>query len=341
MATTQNAEGAITCGNLAAITDTAKNMWPDNASQKQYKANVEVLQAILDNQTVTLSPLKGEKENTVKLIWLEMCPEATDECTDICDTGNPQELNGACVDYTTACLAEKAFKVPFFAYDVTSYDFEEAVAKGLLATAKALDEQLARLGVAALVAFGGANKFEDGIFEGTDSLFVAPQYWGPDLMGQLSMAAIINKYNNPYLISGTNLYMAAWNAEMNKGNGEGKGGAKKFETFPSYFDLFNINAVAGNSTFMVDPNALAFISRNRFGPTPIQVLNGADKIMYSIPSFNLPGISYDVVYTTICENDDIWHVWKLQAKGLFAQNPTGCDTDITGVLQFTCGNPES
>lgn len=341
MATTQNAAGVITCGDLLAIVDKADAIWPDNASNKQYVTNAEVMTAIMENQTVQLSPLKGEKENEVKLIWLEMCPEDTTACTDICATGTAQEISGACVSYETSCLAEKAFKIPMLAFDVTSYEFQEAVAKGLLASMKALDEKLAQLAVAALVSFGGVNKFEDGIFEGTDFLFVPPQYWGPDLMGQLSMASIINKFTNPYLISGSNLYVANWNAGMNAGNADGKGAAKKMMEFPAYFDLFNVDSIAGKSTFLVDPNALAYISRTRFSSTPMQILNGADKILYSIPSKNLPGVSYDVTHFTVCENEDIFYYWKLQAKGVFAQNPTGCDTDITGILQFTCGNPDS
>jgi hypothetical protein len=341
MATTQNVAGNLTCGSLLAQVDTASKLWPENASQKQYTANTDVLQAILENQTVQLSPLKTEKDTEVKLIWLEMCPEDTTACTDLCDAGTLQEVSSACVTYDLACLAEKGFKIPLFAFDTTSYEFDEAVAKGLLATMKALDEKLTQLGVAALVAFGGANKFTDGIFEGTDALFVPPQYWGPDIMGQLSMAAIINKFSNPYLISGSNLYMANWNAGMNAGNADGKGAQKKMGEFPAYFDLFNVDAIAGKSTFLVDPNALAFINKARFPETPMQILNGADKTLYSIASKNLPGIRYDVIHYTTCVGNDIFYNWKIKATGNFMQNPTGCDTDITGVLQFTCGNPVS
>lgn len=342
MATTINSAGAITCGDLLAIVDKADALWPENASNKQYVANTVTMDAILANQTVKLDPLQDKtKVHTLKLIWLEMCGQTTTSCTDLCDAGTLDEIQGACVEYTTTCLAETGFKIPLFAFDTTSYEFQEAVAKGLLASMKALDEKLATLGVAALSSFSGANLFDDGIFEGTDNLFIAPPYWGPDLMGQFAMAAIINKFKNPYLLSGTNLYTANWNAMMNAGNGEGKGAAKKMDFFPLYSDLFNVDAIAGKVTFLIDPNAIAFANRSRFPTTPMQITNGADKTLYSIESKNLPGIFYDVIHYTTCSGDEIYYNWKLKVHGNFLQNPTGCDTDITGVLEFQCGNPES
>jgi hypothetical protein len=160
-------------------------------------------------------------------------------------------------------------------------------------------------------------------------------------MGQLSLAAIHNRLKRPYLLSGNNLYTANWNAEMNAGNADGKGAAKKMGAFPIYFDPFNVEAMTPKSTFMIDPNAVAFVNKARYSTDPDEFVNGADKTLFAIKSNAIPGVMYDVVYDTVCSGNDIVHRYKIHATGKFILNPTGCDTDITGVLEFTCGNPES
>jgi hypothetical protein len=341
MASTITAEGALTCGNLLATVGMADKLWADNASKKFYDANVEVIRAIRENQSVQFPQLQTDKWNQLKLMWLEMCEDDTVACTDLCDAGTPDDMSSGCSTYELACLAEAHFRVAEYSYDFTYFGYQEAIAKAMLLKMKILDEKIAQLGVAALSSYTGVNKFTTGIFEGTDNLFIAPPYWGPDLMGQLSMAAIMNKFRNPYLISGTNLYTANWNAEMNAGNADGKGAQKKMGSFPAYFDLFNVDSIAGKVTYLVDPNALAFVNKARYSTTPREYGNGADKTVYSIESKNLPGVFYDVIYFTSCSGDEIYHNFKLKATGAFLQNPTGCDTDITGVLEFQCGNPES
>lgn len=341
MATTITASGTLTCGDLLATVAMADKVWADNASQKFYKANVETMNAIRENQTVRFPDLQTDKWNSLKLIWLEMCGTDTASCTDLCDTGDLDEISSGCETHELACLAETGFTISEYAFDYTYYGYQEAIAKGMLAKMKLLDEKLATLGVAALSSYSGVNKFETGIFEGTGFLFVPPQYWGADLMGQLSMAAIMNKFNNPYLLSGSNLYQANWNAMMNAGNADGKGGAAKMGAFPAYFDLFNVDSIAGKVTYLVDPNAIAFVNKAKYSTIPKEYGNGADKTLYSVPSKNLPGVMYDVIYSTVCTADDILHNFKIKATGAFLQNPTGCDSDITGVLEFTCGNPDS
>lgn len=341
MASTITNPGTLTCGNLLATVLRADEIWAENASQKFYKANVGALQAVRENQTVRMPQLQTDKWNQVKLIWLEMCNTDVNACTDLCDPGDLDEIQSGCETYDMECLDEVGFKIGEYSYDYTYYGYQEAIAKGFLAKMKLLDEKLTRRSVTALSAFSGVNKYSGGIGEGTGNLFIDPRYWGPDLMGEMSMVSIINKFNNPYLISGSNLYKANWNAMMNSGNADGKGGAAKMDEFPIYFDLFNVDSVVGKSTFLMDPNAMAFVNKARYSSTPKEYANGADKTLYSVESKNLPGVFYDVVYYTTCSGDEIFHNFKIKATGGFFQNPTGCDTDITGILEFQCGNPVS
>ncbi len=51
---------------------------------------------------------------------------------------------------------------------------------------------------------------------------------------------------------------------------------------------------------------------------------------------NIPGIWYDVVMKETCTNNDFVQAYKVQLHGLFAVNPTPCNDDNTGILQFVC-----
>lgn len=345
MASTITAAGTLTCGDLLAIQLMADNVWADNASAKFYKANTGAIDAIRENQTVSFPQLQTDKWNQIKLIWLEMCGTDTTACTDLCAAGTLDEIQSGCETHELACLAEAGFTINQFAFDYTSYDFQMAVAKGFLAKTKLLDEKIAQLAVAALSSFAGVNQYTTGLAEGTGNAFIPPAYWGSDLMAEFAMIAIINKFNNPYLVSGSNLYKSNWNAMMNAGNADGAGAAKKMDFFPAYFDLFNVDSVntPDKVTYLVDPNALAFVNKARYpdASNPIIYTNGANKTLYSIPSRNLAGINYDVIYSTVCTDDEIVHNFKIKATGAFLQNPVGCNDEITGVLEFKCGNPVS
>lgn len=342
MATTITAEGSLSCLDLQAIILKMDTVWPENASKKMYQAKVEALRAIRENQTVTLAPLQEkDKTNSVKLIWMEMCNDDIAACSDLCDNPAFAELQSGCETHSLSCLAEVGFKIGENTFDSKYGNYQDAIAFGMMANLKKLDERLAVLGVTALGAMAGVNQYTEGITEGTGNAFIPPQYWGPDLMGEFAMISQINRFNDAYLLSGTNLYKSLWNSEMNRSNGEGKGAANKMSSMDIYFDLFNVNPVAGKSTYMIDPNAIAFINKAKYSSTPKEYTNGANMTLYSVESKNLPGIFYDVKYTTVCTDAEVFHQFKIWATGAFLQNPTGCNDEITGILEFTCGNPVS
>ena len=101
-----------------------------------------------------------------------------------------------------------------------------------------------------------------------------------------------------------------------------------------------MNAVLApdQKTFMIDKGAVAIASKNQYGSSPVTISNGANITRFSVPSINLPGIVYDVVYKTECSGSDIIHKYKFIARFDVFLNPASeCDPDNTGVLSFICG----
>ena len=140
------------------------------------------------------------------------------------------------------------------------------------------------------------------------------------------------------MLSGHNLYQQDFLARMKAGNADGAGANNLFSAMNVIFDLFNRDSTLGaKKTFLIERSAYAFHSKTYFSSVP-ETLIGAGLTRWTMPSKNLPGVNYDVTYTTECVGNDIVFHWSLQWYGGFFQNPLPCNGLNTGILSFICGN---
>lgn len=337
--------GGFTCATLAEVQLKADQIWADAASQKDYIANVEALTAVRKEQTVRIAPLETEKDNQVKLIWVKDCGETTAACSDECTAGG-DELEAACDTHELDLCRTIGFTVKEKALRSTVLTKEELVAKGFLKKMKVLDEYLATTLVAELDTMKGVNAYTSG--KGTVSGFetaVGPAYWNASLFAYFNLVAKKNKFTNPYLLSGTNLYEAYLLAQANSGNGEGKGAKSLFDSFRTYFDVFNIDSQLSpdQSTFLIDANAVAFVNKAYYNWSAGDAranswggVGGSVGMKYAVESKNLPGVFYDVTYKVSCSSNEIEHDFSLQYKAGIFRNPVGCNLNNTGILKFNC-----
>lgn len=336
--------GINTCATLAKVQLAADTLWADNAAQKDYVGNVETLTAIRENQTVQFAELENPmKDKTVTLYWNDMCDTTTTACSDDCTVGGTKP-GTVCQDYSLNICRDVDFSVDEKAYRAIAPTFEEAVAKSMLIRMKALDEYVTSRAVTALDAGKGVNQYTGG--KGTVAGFattIPAAYWNASLFGYLSLVAKVNKFTSPYLISGTNLYEASFNATANSGNDNGKGALALFKTMPIYFDVNNIDGVQGQVTYLVNRNALAFVSKtyNNWGSTDQRAnkyggTGSTAGFRYQVESKNLPGVFYDVIYKIACSGNEITHNFKIQFNGGIFRNPVGCNLNNTNILELTC-----
>lgn len=338
--------GNFSCSQRAEIQLKTEQIWADNAANKDYLGEVEALTAIRAQQTVRLAPLQNpEKDDTVKLIWVKDCDETIADCSDECTVGGA-ELETACETHTLDLCKTVGFTVDEKAMRTNVTDVNELIAKGFLRKMKTLDEYLAQQLVNEVYLMRGVNQYSGG--KGTVAGFnttVPAAFWGPSLFSYFGLVAKKNKFSSPYLLSGTNLYEAAWNTRMNTANSDGKGAANMFGSMTTYFDVFNIDSELDplKLTFMLDSNAVAFVSKNYYkwsaGSPEADKYGGLGSSVgqkYQIESKNLPGVFYDVTHKIVCESNEIKHHFSLQLKAGFFRNPVGCNLNNTGILTFTC-----
>ena len=336
--TVLGAAGDFTAADLVAVQRYIDGIWTDNSVSKDYVAHVDAALAIRENQTARLSELQNpSKDKTLSVIWVQDCEDRLEDCTDDCTIGGA-ELSAESVDYEIDLCKTVGFNVKEKAFRTLAIDREEVIAKGLLNCGKQLDEWLTQQAISHLNTFAGINQYEDGVFQGADFNEAAAAFWNADLFGEFDIIAQLNQFNMPYLISGTNLRKEYWNAQMSAANSNEKDLLNKFQTMKMYFDLWNVNAVntPDKVTYMLNKGAVALITK-AYNPIVPVTYSGAGITKYKVPSRNIPGVEYDVMYTTNCTSNEITHKWSLYVNGLVAKNPIGCNAENTGILKFYCG----
>ena len=328
----------ISCGYLHTIQRMADDIWNDPMKNNDLIAEVVTANAVLQNQSVNFGELTGTKNNELRVEWLTKCDITPTACTDDCDiTG--EDADPQCKDYEIDCLYETTFQVPLRAYRDRSTEMQQSIAFQKLAHMKALDERLTQYIIAGIVTAAGTNLFTGGIGDvsGTTT-YIAPQYWDLASFGYFDQVRRLNKFRNPYMITGNNLYQLLFNVPLEAGTAADKGGVRKVGTLRIYQDPENIEDHAAGQTFLLHKTAVAFLNKawNKINPINAEVKAG-QYWEWSEESKNIPGVYYDITMKETCVGNEFYQAYKIKLHGLLASNPFPCDDDNTGVLVFECG----
>ena len=329
------AAGDFTASNLVDVQLKADAIWMDNMAKTDYIADVEAFKALKENQSANVSTLETGKDFKTTISWIQDCDIVATACTDDCSIDGV-ELSTESKDLEITSCVKTSFKVERKGFRTNLYDMQEVVAKGMLKASKVLDEEITKAGIAFLNTSAGANIYAGplGTLVSGDTE-IAALNWDTRLLPYLRMVATKNRFNNPFMLSGENYWYADNEATYNKDNADGKGDNVRNSLLKRYYDLFNIEAVNDPDlvTYLINRGAVAFASKNYDPAQPYDIMNPGQK-RYSIESRNLPGVRYDVIYTTKCISNKIYDVWDFRGYYDFFLNPTGCVADRTGILRF-------
>jgi len=331
------AAGEFSTSELAEIKLKADQIYSgDTAESAHYKAEVEAVRAIKQNQTAKIVNLEGyqEKDHTVGINWIDATGVADAADADACDI-DEAELETKAIPVELNITRKAGFSVSEAKLRKSIFSKEEVVAKGLLAAMKELDEYLAVQAILFLNNSAGTPANTGGFtFDAPSKTVQIPSaQYNSGIIPHFSKLAVLNKIRDSYVLDNGELFIPYENAKFNAGNAEGKGDQARFNSLPMYFDMFNFAAsgVAPDTTYLVGKNAAAFASRVRYTSAPVQFPN--DQKRYSIKSKNIEGVEYEVVYQLKCVNDELFHVFRLRVKAGFYLNPTAIAGN-TGVIGF-------
>lgn len=328
----------ISCGYLHTIQRMADDIWTDPMKNNDLISDVITAKAVLENQSVNFTEITGGKNQELRVEWLTKCEVTVNSCSDDC-TISGSDADPQCKDYEIECLFETEFKVPLRAYRDRTIEMQQSIAFQKLVHMKALDERLTEYIIAGILLGAGTNLFDGGIgdVQGTTT-YIAPQYWDDAIWGYFNQVQRLNKFRNPYLITGNNLYQLLFNRPLEAGNANGSGNFRKLGTLKTYQDPENIEDHATGQSFLLHKTAVAFLNKawNKINPINAEVKAG-QYWEWSEESKNLPGVFYDFTMKETCEGNDFYQAVKIKTHGLFVTNPYPCDADNTGVLVFECG----
>jgi len=330
----------IDCGYLATVQAMADERWIDPIKNIDLIAKAEAARAVLENQQVNMSELQDKnKKKVVSLEWLTACDLSVSSCSDDC-TITGSDATPQCKEYEIVCMGEVPFKVYDRVYRERTVDAQASIAHNMAVAMKLLDEAAAQYVLTALVANAGTNVYTGAPGTVAAAVTTIPAAsWNDSIWGYLALVAKHNQFNNPYMITGNNLFQLTYNRLAEFANADGKGNVNKMGDLRNriYFDVFNVETIAPANSFLLHKTAAALVSKAWY---PLGAANAvkltADRMAYSVPSYNLPGVVYDVFTERGCESNDYYTAFKVQAHGVFALNPTPCSDTNTGVLAFEC-----
>lgn len=330
----------FTCGYLTAVQAKADAIFADGAYNNDAIVDAVAAKAVLEQQQgmIRMPSITGTKNKELRVEWLTKCSPTTTDCSDDCEIDG-EDATPECEDYELECLQETSFKVSERVYRDRTIEKTEAVAFNMLRHMAAMDEYVANYVITGILACAGTNSFTGGVGDvsGTTT-YIAPQYWDQNVFGYFDQVIRMNKFRNAYGITGNNLYQLLWSAPLDAANDNGKGAFKKINTLKMYQDPENMETYATGQTFLIHKGAVAFINK---AWNPLNAANAVEPapgyFLWSEPSRNLPGVTYDIIMQQSCLSNDFHEAYKIQLHGLFVCNPYPCDETNTGVLVFECG----
>jgi len=332
----------IDCGNLATVQAFQEEVWEDPIQKLDLVADVESARAVLENQRVRFTDFQGPKKKTVSLEWLTTCDRGTTDCSDDCSIDG-DDATPECKEYELSCLQESdGFKINDRVYRERTIDTQKSLAVQIENAKMNLDNYIALYVLAQILANAGTNAYTGSPGTVAAAVTTIPATaWNDQIWGYYARVILGNKFKNPYAISGDNLFQLVYNRLADQANADGKGNVNRMGSLRNriYFDPINIedNAIAPSTTFLLHHTSCAFISKAWYpqGAANRQVLT-ADRVAWSDPSRNLPGIVYDIFAERGCYDNDYYTAYKAQLHGTFALNPQPCDDTNSGILAFEC-----
>jgi hypothetical protein len=329
---------AITNGALPLILEKSDTLWPNDMVAADFVPQIDTLIAIRDQQTARLQTVNLPDGVDVRIAWMNNCDITVDtyDNTDCTFTGSEADVSKA--DLSIDQAKESTFSVPLDAWRDNVFGFADAVAVNLNKTMVAQAEAVAQYAVGVINANLGQNTYTAGstwTVSGTSNSIPTEQWESTALFGRFQIAAKKNRFDNPFLLSGENLYQLAYMARTSNANGEGKGDFVRINQMPIYNDVVNVDDVNSPAllTYMINRGTLAFASKGYF-PTRPEVLDGNTQ-RFSIENRFFRNLIHDVQTVVSCSSGVWSQHWKVVPRYKLFVNPTGCTATRTGILAFT------
>lgn len=331
---------AITNSALPLVLEMASTRWPNSMAERDFTARIDTLLALRDQQTARIEYANLPDGVDARIAWMDNCDLEVENLVSTECTFSGPEADTYKKDLTIDQAKQTPFSVPLDAWRDNLFGFADAVAVNLNKVMVAQAEYVAQYCVGVFNANLGVNTYNNGgnwNISGTTNTVPGAEWESTAIMGKLLIAARKNRFENPYVISGENLFQLAYMARTSAANGEGRGDFQRINEMPIYNDIWNVDDVNNGTliSYLIERGTFAFLSKGYYPTTPENVTGDFQR--FSIPNRFFPQLIHDVEVKTDC-NSGVWKAnYKVIPRYKLEINPTGCTATRTGVIALTNG----
>lgn len=328
----------VSLPNVLAALD---EVMPGNIHAGDNPADVASLVGQLTRQTARFNFIEGtgfgKKKRQFLVHWTKHCAPTVGSVTDECDLATEMSTDDS-TTYTLEAPKEVGFLEdqggPQDRYRTAPHDRAMEIAKQIVRHLNAMDTYMAEQYIAFLVANKGEHEFTEATIGSANGLDweVAANMWTDGLALEMSLAAQIARFPQVYILDGLNLYNIIRKAGFYGANDNGRGEAAIWDSMTYVSDPLKMRTAAPDTTFVINPGSIALVTDNWYDPVPQQPAPG--HTVFTLPSRNLPGVSYDVTRIDACSDNGYVTSWKFRVNYKFVINPEGCKADRTGILSY-------
>jgi hypothetical protein len=316
--------------------------------------DIDTIQALATRQTAKFDQVDVLLDvldcRGAKVVFLKSC---TNTATDIVETPiDACDLTGAETESVSLTLANNlGYKDTFKVLGSDCKDkftVSDKIAHLMAAKMANIEEKLNLAGIAFLTANEQpvADPLEYG--ETGNVVNIPTDSWAPELLAEFAVMAKLSNLYNPFIISGSNLYVANFLAQYRSASSPSVDSVLTVGPFDIIFDIKNIDSTVGaNATFLVDPSAYAFWPSNQYDNTTPQPFSQgstlyvwkqrAPRLMWN-NNGNIEPVYFDMETQEVCEVVSgvkyVNRVFAIIFRGGLQLGPQVCVSTDTGILQF-------
>lgn len=334
--------GVFTETTLNKIRLWADQIMFDDRIKQQFVPQIEIINAIKRVQTAKFALSQSKtKDVDYEIMWPNFCNMNVESAVSCTFDGNKSSTNAQ--TYSNRAPNQVEWQEDENDYRDNEADMAVSIARNILMADKKLCEEYANYAVSILNTYKGINGLTGGKGNvvNTDT-FIESNYWTPALMSYFNKVAIMNKFTNPIIVSGNNMYDAYWQTSIMAANPDGKGANNMMNFYNWYFDLINIDTIniTDFTTYMLSTGSLTMANKYENPSTPEVVPDLFTR--WSMESRNIPGFYIDIWRTASCtDHNRIIYKYKAWLTADLFVNPVGCELNNTGILAFQCGSAPS
>lgn len=342
--------GDFSCALAQTVQLQITALWRDGGAniRSSYVSEADAAAQLLREQTATFAVLQdATRKRTVKGYWVDWCPDETAECpTDYCElTGT--ETGASCQDYDiTQCVASQVYSITEEMFDTSDLRWDNVFIPMMLRMKLDVENKLANEVLVGLRDNGSSNIYAGPYTLNGDVIEIPPSGWNPTMFAYLNTIFRKNRLSGAPVMIGSEFLEPMWNLTASGASTpQGAVDQRRLNAWGTpVFDVFQYATVFGAQGLTIyNPSALALVTRSefaRYGASGYEIpgANGQYMRRYTTPSLNLPGVTIDIIYQRECVGLDIRHSWQAFIHYDVLFNPKGCNTDLTGIINFQCAS---